>query len=259
MEEPTSIEEFYDDVAEAYGDAVTNSPIRRDCRLPAVQSLFPDVEGKRVLDAACGTGTDAAWLAERGADVLGIDSSDEMVRTARERFGDRAEFRCADLEEPLEFLDDGAIDVVSSQLTLSHIRDWDGVLSEFERVLSPDGVLVASTDHPFRQFRLTKDGAFSDIDLYAAESEPDVITDAERSNYFETERYDLAYGSDDSHVVSFFRRPLSDYLQSFFDAGFDIDEIVEPTLSDEFTQANPQNHREYLTRVPDFLCLRATV
>lgn len=33
---PESIGAFYDDVADRYGDAVTNSPIRRDCRLPAV-------------------------------------------------------------------------------------------------------------------------------------------------------------------------------------------------------------------------------
>ena len=180
-----SIEDFYDEIAATYGDAVTNSPIRRDCRLPAVQSLFPDVENKRVLDAACGAGTDSAWLAKQGENVLGIDSSKEMIRTARERFGEQAEFRHADLEEPLDFINDDEIDVVSSQLTLSHIRDWDPDLSEFERVLYSDGVLIASTDHPFRQFLLTKEGQFSDIDLYAAESEPDVITESDKSNYFE--------------------------------------------------------------------------
>jgi len=108
----------------------------------------------------------------RGADVLGIDSSEEMVRTARERFGEAAEFRREDLEEPLSFIDDGTFDVVSSQLTLSHLSDWQPTLREFKRVLSTDGVLVVSTDHPFRQFLLADRDEFSDIDPYAADSEP---------------------------------------------------------------------------------------
>lgn len=217
------------------------------------------MENKRVLDAACGAGTDTAWLAEQGADVLGIDSSAEMIRTARDRFGDRAEFRHANLEAPLEFIDDDTIDIVSSQLALSHIRDWEPVLTEFKRVLASDGVLVVSTDHPFRQFRLTKAGVFSDIDLYAAASEPAVHLDGDESNYFETERYDLAYGPDDSTVVSFFRRPLGHYFQAFLDAGFNLEEVVEPMLTDEFARENPDAYRDSLTRVPDFLCLRASL
>lgn len=40
-------------------------------------------EGARVLDLGCGTGDDALMLASRGAQVIGIDSSPEMVRIAR--------------------------------------------------------------------------------------------------------------------------------------------------------------------------------
>lgn len=257
MSNEESIEEFFDSVAEDYNDLANSSPIRQYCRLPAVQSLLPDLTGKRVLDAACGTGTHAAWLAEQGATVVGVDSSEEMIRTADERFGDVAEFKQADLRKSLDFLADGEFDVVSSQLTLSHLDDWSVVLKEFDRVLSDDGILVVSTDHPFRQFLLARYGEFSDIDIYPQENEPSVIPEKDPANYYEIERYDLAYGPDNSHVISFYRRPMSTYIQSFLDAGFNLEDVVEPMFTDEFKERSPDAYERVLHRVPDFLCLRA--
>jgi ubiquinone/menaquinone biosynthesis C-methylase UbiE len=218
MSNKESIDGFYDDIVEEYADGIDESPIRQHCLLPAVQSLLPDVDGKRVLDAACGTGMDSAWLAEQGASVVGIDFSREMIRTAKERHGDAVEFKQADLREPIESLGDGSFDIVSSQLTLSHLESWDTVLGEFHRILSEDGVLVVSSDHPFRQFLMVQHGEFSDYDLYA-EGKPDVIPETDPSNYYEVEQYDLAYGPDGSHVISFYQRPMSAYIQSFLDAG----------------------------------------
>jgi SAM-dependent methyltransferase len=44
-----------------------------------------DLSGKRVLDIGCGSGRYAVALAERGADVLGVDLSPAMLALARER------------------------------------------------------------------------------------------------------------------------------------------------------------------------------
>jgi SAM-dependent methyltransferase len=43
-----------------------------------------------VLDAGCGVGRDTFVLADRGDDVVAIDASEDMVRLARERVGERA-------------------------------------------------------------------------------------------------------------------------------------------------------------------------
>ena len=52
----------------------------------------------RVLDAGCGTGRVAAWLAEQGYEVVGVDVDPEMVRVAREDHPD-LDWREADLAE----------------------------------------------------------------------------------------------------------------------------------------------------------------
>ena len=49
----------------------------------AVLGAVGPVEGKRVLEIACGTGRFTALLAERGADIVGLDISTPMLREGR--------------------------------------------------------------------------------------------------------------------------------------------------------------------------------
>lgn len=66
--------------------------------------LPADLSGKRVLDAGCGTGALAFELAERGADVLGIDISPQLVDIARKRTPNdlhhKLTFRAGDMLNP---------------------------------------------------------------------------------------------------------------------------------------------------------------
>ncbi|MTI83810.1 MAG: class I SAM-dependent methyltransferase [Firmicutes bacterium] len=50
--------------------------------------LFKEHGAKKVLDAACGTGRHAIYLAQQGLDVAGFDISEGMLDIARERAGD---------------------------------------------------------------------------------------------------------------------------------------------------------------------------
>ena len=98
------------------------------------------------LDAACGTGRHAAYLASLGHKVVGVDSSLEMLTAARAKVP-QGDFRLADLHYlPLP---DHRVDVVVCALALTHVPDLLPVLSEFERVLRPGGHLVISDSRGF--------------------------------------------------------------------------------------------------------------
>jgi 2-polyprenyl-3-methyl-5-hydroxy-6-metoxy-1,4-benzoquinol methylase len=55
---------------------------------PATLRLIGDVEGRRVLDAACGPGFYVDELLAAGASVAGCDAAPTMIDLARQRVGD---------------------------------------------------------------------------------------------------------------------------------------------------------------------------
>lgn len=102
------------------------------------------VDGKEVLDIACGSGYGTKMLAARAKKVYGVDVDAPTVQYAKENFaasnitysvGDGAAI-------PLK---DNSIDVVVTFETIEHIADYERFLDEVQRVLRPDGVILVST------------------------------------------------------------------------------------------------------------------
>ncbi|MFC5970664.1 class I SAM-dependent methyltransferase [Halomarina salina] len=82
-------QEWYqaDEVAEEY-DAKRFSQGGRlidDREQRAVLDALSPLDGKRVLEIACGTGRFTVTLAERGADIVGLDISAEMLQQGRKK------------------------------------------------------------------------------------------------------------------------------------------------------------------------------
>jgi SAM-dependent methyltransferase len=96
------------------------------------------------LDAACGTGRFADFLAEQGYQVIGVDSSPDMLAHARRRVP-AGEFQVGSLDR-LPLADD-SVDVIVCALALVHVPRLEPVLAEFARVLRPGGDLVISDIH----------------------------------------------------------------------------------------------------------------
>lgn len=101
--------------------------------------------GDRVLDAGCGVGGTAFWLAQnRGARVQGITIVPSQVfrarRSAASRKERRASFSCQDYCRTA-FADE-TFDVVWAQESVCHADDKAAFLTEASRLLRPGGRLV---------------------------------------------------------------------------------------------------------------------
>jgi len=111
---------------------------------PLVAEFLGGREPSVALDAACGTGRFADFLAKRGHRVIGVDSSPDMLAYARRRVPG-GEFYLGELERlPLP---DDSVDVIVCALALVHVPRLQPVLGEFARVLRPGGDLVISDIH----------------------------------------------------------------------------------------------------------------
>ncbi len=114
---------------------------------PVVRPWFDQLTqpGVQALDAGCGTGRHAAALVERGAEVLGVDQSPEMLAVARAQVP-TATFVEGDLERlPAE---SDRFDLAVASLTLCHLPDPTTAVAELGRVLRPGGTLVITDPHP---------------------------------------------------------------------------------------------------------------
>lgn len=224
----------YEQLAEAYAALVDTKPHNAYYERPATLSLLPDVRGLQVLDAGCGPGVYTEWLVARGASVVAFDASPKMVALARARVGDRARVHEAAVEGALDFVEDGAFDIVLSPLVLDCVADWSQVFCRFRRALKPGGALVFSVGHPFFEALYFK-------------------TD----RYFETEQVSCVWKGFGFPVeVPSYRRPLGSVINALLESGFELVRILEPRPTEEFRQADPR-HYEQLARQPSFLCIKA--
>jgi SAM-dependent methyltransferase len=102
----------------------------------SVLDLLGDVSGQRILDLGCGDGVLTASLVEKGASVLGVDSSLEMIADAIARGLEASVMDATALSFDEEF------DAVFSNAVLHWIRDHDAVLAGVHQALKPGGRFI---------------------------------------------------------------------------------------------------------------------
>lgn len=93
--------------------------------------------GERILDLGCGDGVLTQAIAAAGADVVGVDVSDDLLAAARAR---GLEVRHMD-GQALEFAE--AFDAVFSNAALHWMTEADRVIEGVRRALVPGGRFVA--------------------------------------------------------------------------------------------------------------------
>ena len=117
---------------------------------------------KIVLDAACGTGSLALQLAQRGFSVIGVDASADMLAIARNK---TAHEDVLLLCQPLEELDlygtvEGAVCTMDG---LNHIIDKRLLKRALKRIalfLEPGGLFIFDVNTPYKHREILGDNTF---------------------------------------------------------------------------------------------------
>jgi SAM-dependent methyltransferase len=142
---------------------------------PEELALLGPVTGRTVLHLLCNTGQDTLSLAAAGAEVTGVDLSDEAVTAARRlarQTGIAARFERADV---LDWLHTAAregqrYDVAfASYGVVCWLRDLSGFAAALAGVVRPGGRFVLVDFHPFAS---TFDGRWRHREPYATGGAP---------------------------------------------------------------------------------------
>lgn len=184
-----------------------------------------DIRGLRVLHLQCHIGTDTISLARLGAEVTGLDFSDQAIEQARalaDQAGVNVRFIQADVYQALDVLPAESFDVVFTGIGalcwLPHIRPWAQIIS---RLLVPGGRLFLREGHPmlWALDEQRGDGLLVVHYPYFETSEPVTIVDSGTYVHSETQ-----FHSDTSHS---WNHGLGEVITALQDAGMTLTMLEE--------------------------------
>lgn len=203
------------------------------------------VGARRIIDIGTGEGQVArAAVAELGAEVTGIDSSEAMIAEAERRGGGPDYFVAEASDLPV---DDSSMDAAVLCLVLGHIDDLHPVLAETARVLVPNGRVLVFLNHPLVQ----TPGSALIVDHMVEPPE----------TYWRLGPY-LPGGVSIEEVqnevfVRFVHRPLSHYVNGLIDVGLDLVHMEEPEPPPGYLDHSGAVEREMAAATPRLLLLVA--
>jgi arsenite methyltransferase len=137
---------FWNKLADKYSRQPVADPAAFERKISiTVERMRPDA---KVLDVGCGTGSLALRLAAHGAEIHGLDCSQEMVRIAREKAAaaqvSNVTFHQGGLDG-LEAFAPASLDGICAYSLLHLLKDRPSALARFYELLAPGGFLISST------------------------------------------------------------------------------------------------------------------
>lgn len=121
-----------------------------EARLLEQLAYLDDRQPQRVLDLGSGPGRAAGAMKKRWpkAEVIAVDAALPMLREVPKHTRFWRPVRCVNADVSKLPFADQSTDLIFSSLCLQWLDDLPAVLSEFRRVLRPDGLLLFSTFGP---------------------------------------------------------------------------------------------------------------
>ncbi|MDE5992374.1 MAG: class I SAM-dependent methyltransferase, partial [Oscillospiraceae bacterium] len=117
-----------------------------------------------LLDLACGTGSLSEAFSEMGYDVIGVDSSEEMLNAALDKkfdSGHNIQYLCQDMTKLDMF---GTIDVTVCALDgINHLPSFADIEKTFERVslfCEPEGLFLFDINTPHKHKNILGNNTF---------------------------------------------------------------------------------------------------
>ena len=240
----------YGDFAYCYDIFMDETPYERWSEFLADTLKKEGIEDGLVLDLGCGTGRLTNALSDMGYDMIGIDSSREMLGVAAEGKGSRdILYLCQDMRE---FELYGTVRAVVSVCDcINYITDTKDLLKVFKLVnnyLDPKGIFIFDINTEYKYKELLSDNTFAESREGAA-----FIWENDYDSESRINEYSLTFFTEEEGGL--YRR----FEESHYQRAYSVDEIkdlIEESgmilegLFDDYSDEKPGDLSERIT----FIC-----
>lgn len=198
---------------------------------PVLLELLGSVKNKRILDAGCGEGYLSRILAGKGAEVVGVDYSQNLLEIARKRTSKEStiEYIYGNCED-LCFLKSETFDSIVSNMVLQDLSDYESAIKEMYRLLINKGSFIFSILHP----------CFSTPESRWVKDENGEKLYWKVDHYFDEGPYEQPWPLGAEEGVLLFHRTLTSYFKTIKKAGFFLEDLIEPEPSEKMIQKHPE-------------------
>jgi len=232
----TSKSEYKGEFAKWYASSIEEFGGPHSVVIPAMICLLPcRLYGLQIADIGCGSGILSRELALRGAEVLGVDLSEDMLELARQA-EERIHLGIVYQQDDacvLSSVTDHSQDAVTMCLSLTDMPNIEAVFSQISRILKFGGCLIASLPHP------------------CAPCSSHIGLDYPQHSYYEEIRWMSSNRQSVRGRIPTYHRPLSLYINLALQHGLVLERMLEPQPSPLLLARYPQYER-----VPYMLVLR---
>lgn len=183
---------------------------------------YLDNKPELILDLACGTGSMANILSDRGYDMIGVDSSYDMLNVAMEKRGDRNILYLN--QDAGEFELYGTVDaIVCLQDSINYITDEDSIDGLFwgaDNYLNPGGLFIfdANTLYKFENVLSNNTLTYDDDKIFYSWENEYIPEDSLHNMYltFFVKEDDVYHRFDEHHVQRYYSEEFLDrYIHKY--------------------------------------------
>ena len=194
-------------------------------------NVLADVSGLDIVELGCGTAYFSAWLARRGARVVGVDPTPAQLETAR-RMQQETGIEFQLIEAPGEDvpLPDASFDIVHSEYGASIWADPYKWIPEAARLLRPNGRLIFMRNSTLVELCMALDGITTELqralhgmdrvewpDTKEVEFHlpPGELIELLRANGFRLDRLIELYAPDDAQTHEYYKWVTADWARQW--------------------------------------------
>ncbi|HBL84390.1 MAG: hypothetical protein A2Y17_04815 [Clostridiales bacterium GWF2_38_85] len=194
----------WDNASKEWIKSLEFNQLRTNILIPETLKMLGDIKGKRLLDLGCGEGGYSRLFSNKGAIVVGVDFSENLINEAlRQNQNNEIKYYVRDACS-LEGIGDGNFDFIVSAMCLMVIEDIESAVNEAYRVLKSGGVFLISILHPCFGFE----------------------------DYFKEGPYQEFLSEHFGEPITFWHNTLSNIINCILNTGFNLKALNEPLLSD---------------------------